>query len=299
MIWLTWRQHRFHALVGAGVLVLLVPFLVMTGRHLAELAPSAATCTGDCQDVIGPFVDYLQRSGVLTLLPLLPLLVGVFVGAPLLARELEQRTHLLCWTQGISRWRWLAVELGLLAGLTLLAFAFVDALMTWWSGPVDTVIGPWPTFDVRGITPFAYALFALVLGIAAGTLIRQTVAAMATTLAVFTVTRLAVATWLRPSYLPPLRSTLLQAVVTCNNPPTCNELGTTLLLGSDPYQRAWVLNQYPIGPLGPANSTVHFLTLYQPADRFWLFQGIESAVFVALAAALLGLTIWWVQRRLS
>jgi hypothetical protein len=36
-----------------------------------------------------------------------------------------------------------------------------------------------------------------------------------------------------------------------------------------------------------------------PAARFWLFQGMETALFVALALALLGLTIWWVRRRIS
>ena len=39
-------------------------------------------------------------------------------------------------------------------------------------------------------------------------------------------------------------------------------------------------------------------TIYQPTDRFWLFQGIESAISLGLAAALLALTIWWVRRRL-
>jgi hypothetical protein len=33
----------------------------------------------------------------------------------------------------------------------------------------------------------------------------------------------------------------------------------------------------------------HQLITYQPASRFWAFQGIESAVFVVLAAALLAL----------
>ncbi len=39
--------------------------------------------------------------------------------------------------------------------------------------------------------------------------------------------------------------------------------------------------------------------VWQPADRFWAFQGIESGVLVALAVALLALTIWLVRRRIS
>jgi hypothetical protein len=36
---------------------------------------------------------------------------------------------------------------------------------------------------------------------------------------------------------------------------------------------------------------------YQPGDRFWLFQGIETAIFGGLAVALLALTVWWVRER--
>jgi hypothetical protein len=36
---------------------------------------------------------------------------------------------------------------------------------------------------------------------------------------------------------------------------------------------------------------------YQPASRFWAFQGIETAIFVALAAALLGVAFWVLKRR--
>jgi hypothetical protein len=35
----------------------------------------------------------------------------------------------------------------------------------------------------------------------------------------------------------------------------------------------------------------------QPADRFPLFQGIETAIFIVAAIALLGLAVWLVRRR--
>ena len=38
--------------------------------------------------------------------------------------------------------------------------------------------------------------------------------------------------------------------------------------------------------------------VYHPASRFWLFQGIETALFLGLAAALLAVTVWWVTRRI-
>ena len=36
---------------------------------------------------------------------------------------------------------------------------------------------------------------------------------------------------------------------------------------------------------------------YQPASRFWAFQGIETGIFVVLAAILLAVTFWVLKRR--
>ena len=36
---------------------------------------------------------------------------------------------------------------------------------------------------------------------------------------------------------------------------------------------------------------------YQPASRFWAFQGIETGIFVMLAAILLAVTFWVLKRR--
>jgi hypothetical protein len=35
--------------------------------------------------------------------------------------------------------------------------------------------------------------------------------------------------------------------------------------------------------------------VYQPASRFWTFQGIEAGIFIALAAALVACTVWQVR----
>jgi len=55
----------------------------------------------------------------------LPLLTGVFLGAPLLAREHEQRTLLLAWSQDITPQRWLWTKFALLGVL------FIDLLVTY------------------------------------------------------------------------------------------------------------------------------------------------------------------------
>jgi hypothetical protein len=43
----------------------------------------------------------------------------------------------------------------------------------------------------------------------------------------------------------------------------------------------------------------HQVLTYQPASRYWTFQGFEAAIFAGLAAALIGLSVWWVHHRLA
>ena len=44
---------------------------------------------------------------------------------------------------------------------------------------------------------------------------------------------------------------------------------------------------------------LHAVARFQPGSRYWMFQGIESAIFVGLALGLLVLSVWWVRRRVS
>ena len=70
----------------------------------------------------------------------LPAIVGVFWGAPLVARELEAGTHRLAWTQSISRTRWLATKVGLVGLAARRRRGGADRLVTWWCGPIDDAL---------------------------------------------------------------------------------------------------------------------------------------------------------------
>src|SRR5262249_29303173 len=41
----------------------------------------------------------------------------------------------------------------------------------------------------------------------------------------------------------------------------------------------------------------HYLA-YQPADRFWTFQWIETGIYLAISALAIALAVWVVKRRL-
>ncbi len=43
----------------------------------------------------------------------------------------------------------------------------------------------------------------------------------------------------------------------------------------------------------------HDVVTMHPADHFWALQGMETALFLALALVLAGLCFWWVRHRTS
>jgi ABC-2 family transporter protein len=219
MIWLTWRQFRAAATTMAAALAALAAILALTGPGLAnDYATGIAACTtqsGGCSDFVQHFFRDHQGPflGLTAVVLVLPALIGLFWGAPLITRELEAGTHRLVWNQSITRTRWLAVKLAL-TGLAAMTAAGLGSLaVTWWSSPIDKTATNFPKmgpllFDARGIVPIAYAAFAFALGVTVGMLVRRTLPAMAITLAVFVALQLAMPLLVRPHLLPPTRSTI-------------------------------------------------------------------------------------------
>jgi ABC-2 family transporter protein len=211
MTWFAWRQFRFQAIIVLGLLTAVAVFFAITGPHLWHLYDGLKRCNahGDCGSLtqsvyngfnkIYPFVQALAIA--------LPGLLGMFWGAPLIARELESGTYRLAWTQGVTRGRWIVTKLLVVGGAAMLAAGLMSWMFTWWSSPYDTLNAnrfSSSIFDSAYIVPIGYAAFAFALGVAAGILWRRTVPAMATTLVVFIAVRLPFAHFIRPRLLTPL-----------------------------------------------------------------------------------------------
>jgi len=211
MIWLTWRQFRPQALVAVFALAVVAVTLAVTGPHIVHLYDtSVALCQAhrDCSTATDAFLkyDHLLQAGLNSVVLVVPGLVGIFWGAPLVARELETGTFRLAWTQSVTRERWQAVKLVALGLVSMAVAGLLSLMVTWWSSPFDRVTMNRFTpamFGQRGLAPIGYAALAFVVGVAAGVLIRRTVPAMATTLVAFVAARLAVAFWLRPHFAAP------------------------------------------------------------------------------------------------
>jgi hypothetical protein len=209
VIWLAWRQFRTQAYVVAGVLALIAVAYALTGPSLVHVYDtSVLTCKahGDCSSVLANFAarDHLLRDLALAVI-LVPALLGLFWGAPLIAREMENGTFRMAWTQSVTRSRWITTKL-CLVGLACVAVAGLFSLMiTWWSSPFDTINNNlYSYFDLRDIVPVGYAAFSFSLGVTMGVLIRRTLPAMVATLVAFTAVRAAFTMWVRPHLLSPL-----------------------------------------------------------------------------------------------
>ncbi len=324
MIWLTWRQHRVAIIAIAVVVAILGAIFIVTGQQMADAFQQmgVADCLAhpthpNCGDIVGAFRDtygaFIEASAWLSLLPAF---LGMLVGAPLVARELEHGTHRLVWTQSISAGRWLSIKLAILFAVTLAATGIMTVLMSWWHAAAWSQLdGHMPPlmYDFEGIVPLAYSAFALALGIAAGVLMRRVVPAVAVALVGYLAVRLPMEFLLRARFLPPL--TYTQDILTVLAPTTTQT----------PLRGAWNLGEGWIDGEGHqlTDSTVFHacdprvggtkmdlfqcihnhgwfaFTTYQPADRFWPFQGIEAGILVALAVGLLALAIWWLRRRIA
>ncbi len=134
---------------------------------------------------------------------------------------------------------------------------------------------------------------------------------MAVVLVGFLAVRAAIALLVRRNFLPPVTTEL--------SGPLISGQGQAWLMGDqqpvDLYGNSISSGQFdqvtnaclhPASGVVPGNFNlqacwhdhgIKVLQTYQPADRFPLFQGIETAIFVMATAALIVLAVWLVRRR--
>jgi hypothetical protein len=324
MAWVTWRQHRV-ALGGVAMFLgALAVYVWIVGLQLRHAYVAAIACNPSspaCGDLITHFnfMNHVLVGGYV--LQVVPALLGAFVGAPVLARELETGTFRYAWTQGFGRWRWTLAKLVALAVVVTAAAGAISVLFSWYYQPYLATgnqslslseASPFTAglFDLRGVSFAVWTLAAFAIGALAGMLIRRVVPAIVATLAAYTGLALVAANLLRQHYLTPLLTS------NANVPGSAwimsqwwTKGGTFAFTGwrgapNDLLQRCAAI---PVGPLGkPSSGTLSQcfaqhgytqLTSYEPASRFWPFQWIEGGWLLALSVLLIAVTVWLVRRR--
>ncbi|MGY0062635.1 translation initiation factor IF-2 [Streptomyces sp. LZ34] len=340
--WLVLRQYRLVLATGLVLLVAAAAYILWWRADMAgylEDHPLTACDPAQACDVADPAqhgpLPFLRRYGTALedtagVLIAVPALVGVFLGAPLAARDLETGTYKLLWTQSVSRSRWLAVKFGLVAAVTAVGTGVLSALFAWWWSPALPELAKARTYGLAenyvwyGAVPFhatglvfvALALLALTVGVTAGLLLRRTLPAMAGTLALVAAGQWGLGQLLpRLARLMPLRTGTARVADPAS--PAADPIRVKAPAPGDAWivrdgfltdsgnklsDQEWgrVLDQCPVDREGPCvvrHGVVGRFTEYHPSGQFWPLQWIEAGICLAAAAALAAFCLWRVRRR--
>lgn len=326
MTWLAWRQYRAQAAIAFALLAAFAAVTLAGGFKVASHWHSMlAACSGHsaCLQQQPPLVSGTVIDALLVLGLIVPAGLGTLWGTPLVAHELESRTTDFAWAQSVTRTRWLAVKVGWLLLAAAACSGAITALVTWWSGPNNALqanaFRP-GQFDIQGIVPVGYAVFAMALGIAAGTVARRTLPAIAVALSGFVALRLVIADFLRPHYMAAV--TTYYNVTGSFTPPrspwlfsqgAVSRTGQVVLAGWGDLYPALPAACRTLLPASAGQTPKSFsmnavlscmqshgwrgFATYQPASRYWTFQGIETGIYVLLAAAMIAATFVIVRKR--
>jgi hypothetical protein len=309
VIWLTWRQHRAALVSGLTVAIAIGTAAAIAGlpMHRAFEAldlPAIHAGTAQAAAQLSLFTHDYWSLGNLPwrFLVFLPALVGVFVGAPLLSRELESGTFRLAWTQSVGTVRWLLSRVALLSIAVAIPSLLLGGVLYWFFAPWAALGGRGEAFATIGTVFAARCLFSLYLGVALGALMRRVVPAMAATAGVWALAEVIVTFWLRLRYLPPLTIRVASDKLTDTNTYMSQwwtDAAGRRLSGAQYDALAQRLAQ-------KGTAVEHWLLTHhysmwasvQPDSRFWTFQAIETGLWLGLSALLLGVTLWALKRHL-
>jgi len=187
MTWLVWRQHRaaFWTILAAAALS--VAWIVYQRGQMTDFLDGYGYPAKSLDEAGNEFQQYVDAfSSVSMGLMAIPILLGVFLGAPLLSGDLETGTAKLVVAQSVSRSRWLATKLGLAALVVVVSTTALSAAFGWWWNPVKTeaTVMDWTSdaaFNTTGPVPVALTLLSVFGGVAIGVVLRRTLMAMVVT----------------------------------------------------------------------------------------------------------------------
>jgi len=297
MNWLVWRLYRKQIILTGLAVVIYAVLLVVLGNQAWDKFNDALAAKKVASFNLPPLADTLPKLSLA-----FPILLGMFWGAPLIAKEYAEGTHKLAWVQGVTRRKWLIAKLGWIMAFGALYAGIISAAVMWCNRAENAIRFDRFTaqlFTMQGLAPVAYTIFAIALGACVGAFFRSSVRSVAITLAVGSIIIFTVATHLRPHYMRPV-----SAPSASNIYPAINIEKNTIMPGAGAI---WVVgteyktlskdcstikgNQF-------CNSVVQSVkTMYQPANRFWTFQFIEFGLYVVVSAILSLLTYRVIQKR--
>ncbi|WP_098012625.1 ABC transporter permease [Streptomyces sp. sk226] len=177
--WLVVRQHRIALACVLGLTLLTAIWIVYERHDLVQLLDAKGWPEKDAGQ---PLENNRGYEYITSIINGLPLILAVFIGAPLIAGDQESGTAQLVTTQSVSRRQWLIAKLGLAYALALVSGVVLSALFTWWWKPYRSLFpSEWIDgliFDNTGPVLPAFLLFLTAAGVTIGVLVRRVLPAM-------------------------------------------------------------------------------------------------------------------------
>ncbi len=303
LLWVTWRQHRLAIVVTVICVAALSGLLYWDSTDVAH-----------------------SNSATLLAMMVVPAaagLIAMFWGAPLFAREYEDHTNLLVFSQDVSVTRWLLGKIAVLVPILIVLWAVLgteDGILARrdWShypsiestayAPVTFIMSPFAPFGTVGFESWiplqiAYVLFGFALGLLIGAIARRTTLAIGVTLAAFAAVRVLVTIVARPYFLTPIRyvgpllaSSGIIDAVSHQNPNTAvlqvnsgylDGAGNSVSFPDTCYTGQSGENEAAVNACAQQHGVVHTLDDYQPVSRLTAFHFIELSGYLVLTAAVL------------
>ncbi len=297
LVSVTLRRHR-------GTLAAYVAFAVLVALGMAVtglvLHASRRLVYSAGPDSLRQLYDVTWTWLQIVLLGM-PVLAGMFLGAPLVAREIETGTARFAWSQGTGRARWLVATVLPVALIVMATATGLAVELRWWVIDPARHVWLWEgnVFALNPLPLIGWVLLGFSLGVTTGAAIRRTVSAMAATLGCFLPLAYAVELSWRRSYLPPLHERAMDGPIIAGGHVG---YGVPLRSGGGPGQE--ILGAalgWPDGRLLTAAQLhhaaawfrahhIHVWVAYQPGSRYVLFQVIEFGWLAVLSAALIATT---------
>lgn len=338
--WLSTRQERTAFAIGTGILLAVCGWMLFLGTRISDYVvanhlqgcnivyfpPECAGRSSLAEGFDQSWHVSVQATGWVLLA--LPAVLGLFLGAPLLAREFETNTYRLAWTQSVSRRRWLAARLGVPLAVTLAGSTLLAVVSTWWVHVIEgrfSVPGyyhwfTWMTRTTSGPAVVGFCLAGAALGAAVGLVVRRVVASMAVT-AVLTVALRLLVDGYRFALLPVKEATVGVRVALPPGGPdvtaTTGHLGTGTPLESFNLGNGYLTTDglhipapsdwttvLPDGRIvcetaqcaAHRSDIVQAYTWYQPPSAEWPMLWTETGICLAVTMALVAFCFLWIRR---
>ncbi len=293
--WIVWRQHRLALIVTAAFTIAMTLYLAIS---------PADGGLGFVWDVYilwwKPYTPVILSS-----------MIAAFWAAPLISRERDDRTHIICWSQDVTPRQWLTGKLLVLAVPAVVMTVVLGIAVRVMINDFGMTRFTAAYFESNLLLAITYTLFGMALGVALCALCQVSLLAVGSTFIAFIALRLIFATTVRPYLIPPIQTVLSwknvapgvdvevhspagslevgRGYVDSAGAPMSPPDGTTMTCGSG-------LNGDQVKCLQGKGISGRYVE-YQPLDRIPVLQFIEIVVYLLLTAGLVWIALRKVSRR--